>query len=386
MKNIVILGCTGSIGTQTLDIVAAFPDKFRLTGVSARGSNPAALIAIAKKHRPKCMVVTDPEVAVQIQSSIQATGVTLYSGADFQCQLAAGDLVNADIVVSALSGTAGLVPTMAAIDNGLDIALANKETLVTGGQFVMDSVERSGAKLLPVDSEHSAIYQCLQHVHSEDLHRIILTCSGGPFSRKPELDLDTITPEDALAHPTWNMGRKITIDSATLMNKGLEIIEACWLFDTPQDRVDVVIHPQSIIHSMVETKDGSVMAQLSQPDMRHPILYALSESRHWKCELPRIDFTRLGSISFAAPDETRFPCLNLARQAMNAGGTATAVLNTANEQAVDAFCRNKIRFTDIPRIIEDAMEAHEVVTIDSLEIIKETESWTERYLRETWNI
>jgi len=337
MKNVIVLGCTGSIGRQTLDVIRRFPDQFKVTGISAAGTSPESLVRIAGDFRPDAVVVMDPAAADALKRSEATNTASIQTGKAAHNALAAGQLCPADIVVSAVSGTAGLAPTLAAITAGIDVALANKETLVTGGAFVMEKSRETGAQLLPVDSEHAAIHQCLRPVHRDDLNRLILTCSGGPFSSRTDLDLATVTPEMALSHPTWNMGRKITIDSATLMNKGLEIIEARWLFDVPENRIDVVIHRQSMIHSMVETRDGSILAQMSVPDMRHPILYALSGLRHWPCDLPAIDFTSPLEMTFQPPDPHRFPCLELARSALKAGGTMTAVLNTANEIAVDAF-------------------------------------------------
>lgn len=245
---------------------------------------------------------------------------------------------------------------------------------------------RTGSRIIPVDSEHSAIYQCLQSLNRNDVSRLILTCSGGPFSSQPDLDLNTITPEHALAHPTWDMGRKITIDSATLMNKGLEIIEARWLFDIPQERIDVVIHPQSIVHSLVETLDGSMLAQLSIPDMRHPILYALTGGRHPKADLPKLDLPSIRTLTFAKPDTERFPCLNLARIALREGGTMPAVLNTADEIAVKAFCDGKITFTDISRVIAFAMEKHTVKPLTGIDVIAAVDEWTQDVIRSEWNL
>jgi len=386
MKNIILLGCSGSIGTQTLDVLSRFPDQFRLAGASARGGDPEKLIGILRDFQPDVMVIADKNVAAKIAEERGNSSTVILGGEDFHAQLAGGELSDADIVVSALSGTAGLRPTLSAIQAGIDIALANKETLVTAGEYVMALARKTGSSFYPVDSEHSAINQSLKGIQRDDLKRLILTCSGGPFSGQPDLDLSLISPEEALAHPTWNMGRKISIDSATLMNKGLEIIEACWLFDVPQDKVAVVIHPQSIIHSMVETSDGSIMAQMSKPDMRHPILYALSGEKHWATDLPRIDFGSLGNLTFNLPDINRFPCLTLARSALKSGGTMTAVLNKANEIAVDGFCAGKIGFMDIPGVIESTMDVHSVVEIDSIETITESEKWTERQVLKKWGI
>ncbi|MBN1880067.1 1-deoxy-D-xylulose-5-phosphate reductoisomerase [bacterium] len=386
MKNIVILGCSGSIGSQTLDVAAMFPDCFRITGISAKGTHPDKLAHIIRDFQPACVVVEHESVVRELTPLTEKYGGTITTGQEKIEKLAAGQLVPVDVVVSAQSGISGVRPTIAALEAGVDVALANKETLVTGGEWAVSISRRTGSKLLPVDSEHCAISQCLAGVESAEVNRLILTCSGGPFHNHPDLDLETIPPSRALAHPTWTMGRKISIDSATLMNKGLEIIEARWLFDMPQEKIDVIIHPQSIIHSMVETRDGSVMAQLSTPDMRHPILYALSAGHHWPAPLPALDLTSIGSLTFSTPDTGRFPCLNLARQALIAGGTMTAVLNTANELAVDAYCAGKIGFMDIARVIESAMDAHLPVALNSLETISEVEIWTRSRIASQWAI
>ncbi len=384
MKKIVILGCTGSIGTQTLEIIAMFPDQFQVTGISARGTYPDRLEHIIRRFKPKAVVVDDAGCAERIKTlpGIKNFGL----GRLASVALAGGKMCEVDLVVSAQSGTSGIIPTVAAIEAGIDVALANKETLVTGGEWVMTLRSRTGSRIIPVDSEHSAIYQCLQSLNRNDVSRLILTCSGGPFSSQPDLDLNTITPEHALAHPTWDMGRKITIDSATLMNKGLEIIEARWLFDIPQERIDVVIHPQSIVHSLVETLDGSMLAQLSIPDMRHPILYALTGGRHPKADLPKLDLPSIRTLTFAKPDTERFPCLNLARIALREGGTMPAVLNTADEIAVKAFCDGKITFTDISRVIAFAMEKHTVKPLTGIDVIAAVDEWTQDVIRSEWNL
>ena len=386
MKKIVVLGCTGSIGSQTLDVISMFPDLFTLTGISARGSSPQKLIGIIERFKPQVVVVESETAGTLISDTVSACEGRLFTGAEAIEKLAAGHLAPVDLVVSAQSGTSGVRPTISALEAGVDVALANKETLVTGGEWVVSVCHKSGSRLFPVDSEHSAIARCIAGMDRSEIKNLVLTCSGGPFFFRPEIDLEKVTPADALAHPTWSMGRKITIDSATLMNKGLEIIEARWLFDIPQERINIVIHPQSIIHSMVETCDGSMMAQLSVPDMRYPILHALTGGRHVGAPLPVLDLARLGSLTFAAADTGRFPCLGLARQALTAGGTMTAVLNTANEIAVDAFCRNRIGFMDIPRVIESAMAAHQPVAVTGLDVIAEVEIRTARMISTRWPI
>lgn len=386
MKKIVVLGCTGSIGSQTLDVISMFPDLFTLTGISARGSCPQKLIGIIERFKPQVIVVGSDTAGNLINDTVSACGGRLFTGTEAIEKLAAGHLVPVDLVVSAQSGTSGVRPTISALEAGVDVALANKETLVTGGAWVMSICHKSGSRLFPVDSEHSAIARCIAGMDRSEIKNLVLTCSGGPFFFRPEIDLEKVTPADALAHPTWNMGRKITIDSATLMNKGLEIIEARWLFDIPQERINVVIHPQSIIHSMVETFDGSMMAQLSVPDMRYPILHALTGGRHVSAPLPALDLARLGSLTFAAADTGRFPCLELARQALKAGGTMTAVLNTANEIAIDAFCRGRIGFMDIPRVIESAMAVHQPLQVSGLDVISEVEIRTARMISTRWPV
>jgi 1-deoxy-D-xylulose-5-phosphate reductoisomerase len=384
MKYIVILGCTGSIGTSTLDIIKRFPDRFRVSGISAKGSNPDTLVKICDSFTPEIVVVNDPECARNISSRIKPSRLDV--GVKALQDLAAGKLCSADIVVSAQSGSSGLLPTAAAVQAGKTVALANKESLVMGGEWMTQMCRKNGAKLLPLDSEHSAIHQCLNAVHKQDVKKLVLTCSGGPFSAQKNIDLNKVTPEQALSHPTWKMGPKISIDSATLMNKGLEIIEARWLFDVQQHNIDVVIHPQSIIHSMVETLDGSVMAQLSPPDMRHPILYALTGERHPETDLPRLDLTTTPGLTFFKPDVERFPCLNLARQALREGGTMPVVLNTANECLVNAFTAGQILFTDIPRIIDKVMQRHAPIVVTDIDTIIFADQWTRDILDSEWGV
>lgn len=384
MKHVVILGCTGSIGTSTLDVIKRFPDKFHVAGISAKGSNPDKLLSVIRCIKPDIVAVENTDCAVRIADHIKPA--RMVTGSNAIKALAAGQLCHADIIVSAQSGTSGLVPTVEAIKAGKTIALANKETLVTGGKWITSLCRKNNAKLIPVDSEHSAIHQCLKAVYKQDVRKLILTCSGGPFHADQDIDLDKVTPEQAMAHPTWSMGRKITVDSATLMNKGLEIIEAQWLFNIHHKNIEVVIHPQSIIHSMVETQDGSVMAQLSQPDMRHPILYALSGGRHPAASLPELNWSRLSGLTFTKPDAARFPCLNLARYALDEGGTMPAVLNTANECLVEAFCNEKILFTDIPRIIEAVMKLHTPVSVTDIDVIESVDQWTRDILHSEWRL
>ena len=353
MKRLTVLGVTGSVGRRTLELVEQFPDEFRLEGMAARGSDPALVAELCARHRPRVLALTDPAAVDRVARAISAPLPEILTGPEGLVTLAGQ--VDADIVLSAIVGGAGLLPTMAAIQSGKAVALANKETLVMAGSLMTAAAREGGVPLLPVDSEHSAIFQCLEGQRRADVARILLTASGGPFRRMDKADLEGVTVAQALNHPTWKMGAKITVDSATLMNKGLEVIEARWLFDVTAERVHVVVHPQSIIHSMVEYVDGSVIAQLGVADMGIPILYALTYPRRLPCPAERLDLTRVGSLSFEEPDTDRFPCLSLARQALEAGDCAPAILNAANEVAVAAFLAGQIRFTRIPALIAEAL-------------------------------
>jgi 1-deoxy-D-xylulose-5-phosphate reductoisomerase len=351
--NIAILGSTGSIGRSSLEVIEAMPDRFRVTCLTAH-RNTGLLAEQVRRFTPRTVVVTDPACAGALRTQVDGTTEVL-CGDDALLDVVAREDV--DIVISALVGFAGLHPTLRAIEAGKDIALANKETLVVGGELVMAKVRAHNVRLLPVDSEHSAILQCLQ---GEDLHavnRLILTASGGPFLNTPREEMADITPARALKHPTWTMGAKITIDSATLMNKGLEVIEAHWLFGLPPERIEVIVHPQSIIHSMVEFVDGSVKAQLGVPDMKLPIQYALTYPERPPSTFKRVDFAALGRLTFQEPDVDRFPCLSLAFRAMRDGGAAPAVMNAANEVAVGLFLEGRIGFAAIPELIAQAMDA-----------------------------
>jgi len=359
MKNIAILGSTGSIGVQALDVIASHAGRFTVTALGA-GKNIHLLKEQIEMFRPRVVAVYDEEHAYRLQElSGSRTGMTIVQGPQGYCEVAS--LQESDMVLSAMVGAAGLIPTLAAIEAGKNVALANKETLVMAGELIMAAADRQGVMILPVDSEHSAIFQCLQGQRREALKRIILTASGGPFHGWSKDALRDVKPAQALKHPNWEMGKKITIDSASMMNKGLEIIEARWLFDVPVDQIEVVVHPQSIIHSFVEYCDGSVIAQLGKPDMRIPIAYALS----WPERLPRVgpfmDFRKIASLEFHPPDEEKFPCLPLACSAVKTGGTMPAVLNGANEIAVQAFLDEEIRFTDIAGVIKNVMNAHQAV-------------------------
>lgn len=352
-KKISILGSTGSIGRDVLDLAARFPDRFQVLGLAA-GRNIRLLRDQILRFSPLLVSVAEPEAAAELVASLPAGWADrVVSGPSGNEEVAR--LNGVEMVVSAIVGAAGLLPTMAAIEAGKDVALANKETLVTAGPLVMEAVRRHGINLLPVDSEHSAVAQALDAGRKVDLDRIILTASGGPFRNYSLSELWDVSPEQALAHPNWEMGRKISIDSATLMNKGLEVIEARWLFDVDLDRIKVVVHPQSIVHSMVEFVDGSVMAQMGVPDMRGPISYALSHPARFDAGLERLDLLTCGDLHFHAPDLERFPALALAYEVCGQGGTRPAVLNAANEMAVAAFLDNRIRFPEITRVVREVV-------------------------------
>ena len=350
MKRIAILGSTGSIGTSTLSVVDGMRSRCAVTGLAA-GRNTHLLALQAAQYSPAWLYAEDEDALIKEQLP---SNVKIISGQEVLCEAVCADDV--DIVLCAIVGTAGLRPVLAAIEAGKDIALASKEILVMAGSLVTSAARKSGSKLLPVDSEHCAIFQCLDGKPHSDLNRIILTCSGGPFRDKKELDLSKVTLEQTLKHPTWSMGRKITIDSATLMNKGLEMIEAGWLFGVPESQVEVVVHPQSIIHSMVEFKDGSILAQMGYPDMRLPIHYCLNYPERIPGVAKPMDFTECLTMTFEPPDLDRFPALSIARKAMKIGGAAGAVFNAANEVAVQAFIDGTISFADISSIVASTLE------------------------------
>lgn len=367
MKKITLLGSTGSIGQSALDVIAGHPDKFRVAALVA-GRNVRLLARQIVEFRPDVAAVHSRKEADALKRLLGPKNrvPVLYDETGI-LEAAAHD--GADMVVSAISGAAGLKPTLAAIDAGKDIALANKETLVAAGSVVMKKAGRKKISLLPVDSEHSAIFQCLAGQKKENLKRIILTASGGPFLKPSRKELKAVTPAQALRHPRWKMGRKITIDSASLMNKGLEVIEARWLFNLDVDRIDVLIHPQSTVHSLIELIDGSLLAQLGIADMRIPIAYALSYPDRLENPLPGLNLAAAGELLFAEPDMKKFPCLRLAYEAGRLGGTAPAALNAANEEAVGAFLENKICFTDLPKVIEKVLDRQAVKQNPSLEDI-----------------
>ena len=375
MKNVVLLGSTGSIGTSTVKVVEDLPDRFRLIGLAA-GNNVQLLKEQVAKHRPAAVSISDSKKAGELKSVVGAA-THVSSGDDGLLQLAT--MPEADIVLIAIVGTAGLQPALAAIRAGKDIAVASKEILVMAGEIVMSEARQHGVKVLAVDSEHSAIFQCLDGKPPSSVRKLWLTASGGPFRKTPKDEFAGITVERALKHPSWVMGRKITIDSATLFNKGLEMIEARWLFDIEMARVGVVVHPQSVIHSMVEFVDGSMIAQLSTPDMCLPIQYALTYPERAASERVQTHLAKYGSLTFEEPDLDRFPALELARRAGEIGGSLPAVLNAANEVAVDAFVNGKLSFIGITETVRSTMDAHKVVSHPSLDEILDADAWARRH-------
>ena len=381
-KRLAIIGSTGSIGTQTLGIVARYPDLFTVSALTA-GSNAELLMAQARLCRPEKVVIGNDAFYEVVKTGLSGLGIEVMSGQKAVEEVASSDGV--DTVVAAMVGFAGLRPTAAAVAAGREVALANKETLVVAGEMITRMAAMTGTRLLPVDSEHSAIMQCLNGEPESSVERIILTASGGPFRDTSAERLAKVTPLEALRHPNWTMGSKITIDSATLMNKGLEVIEAHWLFGTPQDRIDVLIHPQSVIHSMVQFTDGSLKAQLGVPDMRLPIIYALTYPERVVTELPRPDLAELGSLTFGEPDTARFRCLALARNALKAGGNMPCALNAANEIAVAAFLQEQIGFNDIAGAVEYVLGKTEYNTGASLDAYAETDSASRRLTYEYIN-
>ena len=373
MKNITILGSTGSIGVNSLRVVKANPDRYRCVGLGA-GTNIRLLLSQIDEFHPKFVSVLNENLARELKDQLSdRSAPEILFGTEGFVQLST--LPENDTVISAMTGAAGLLPTYEAVKARHDIALANKETMVMAGAIIMEEAKQQGVSILPVDSEHSAIFQSLQGHPREDIKRVILTASGGPFRDFPTEKMRRVTPEQALDHPNWDMGEKVSIDSATLMNKGLEAIEAKWLFNLDMDQIAILIHPQSVVHSMVEYNDGSVIAQLGVPDMTIPISYALSYPRHLKNSLPALQLDKLESLTFEKPDRKRFKCLDLALQAAETGGSMAAVLNGANEIAVAAFLKKNIRFLDIPELIEKTMEAHQPHPVDNIETIIETDKW-----------
>jgi 1-deoxy-D-xylulose-5-phosphate reductoisomerase len=372
MKRIVILGSTGSIGTNTLDIVAKFPDQFRVVGLTA-GTNDEKLEEQLRTFKPAAVALQDAAAAERLRGRVSGTSVRILSGVDGLSQIAR--TAEADLVISAIVGGAGLVPTLAAIRAGKHVALANKEPMVMAGQLMQDEARKHGVRIFPVDSEHSAIFQSMEGHRREDIRRLILTASGGPLWDMPREQMRHVKPEQALKHPNWKMGAKITIDSATLMNKGLEVVEARWLFDVPPSQIEVLVHRESIIHSLVEYRDGSVIAQLGHPDMRTPISYAMNYPARMPLDPPLLDLAGIGKLTFHRPDHDRFPCLGLGYEALKIGGTMPAVLNAANEIAVAAYLKEGIGFLDIADVIRTTMEGHAPRPVATLDVALEADRW-----------
>lgn len=373
MKKIAILGSTGSIGVSSLKVIELNPDKYKVIGLAV-GRNLDLLLEQIEKFHPRVVAIGDENLAQTLKDQFgRSSGPEIFSGVEGFKQLASYEEV--DTVISAMSGAAGMVPTYAAVEAGKHVALANKETMVMAGPLIMDLAKKRGISILPIDSEHSAVLQSLQGHRKEDLKRIILTASGGPFRDIPIEEMEGLTPEMALKHPNWNMGKKITIDSSTLMNKGLEVIEARWLFDLDMDQISIVIHPESIIHSMVEYIDGSIIAQMGIPDMITPISYALSYPRHMRTQLQPLNIEEIGVLNFQKPDQQRFRCLALALSASEEGGTMPTVLNGANEIAVESFLKGEIGFLQIPALIERTMEAHSSFPIKAIDDVIEADNW-----------
>ena len=385
MKRIAILGSTGSIGRSALSVVEAQAGRLEVVGLAA-GRNAGLLAEQARRHRPRIVAASTPAALAEARAALRGAGVEVERAcAGRDGLLAVATQPAADLVLCATAGTAGLDATLAAIDAGKTIALANKEVLVMAGGLMMRAARRRGVAILPVDSEHNAIHQCVHGRDPDEVRRLILTASGGPFRERPAAELEAVTPREALDHPTWRMGPKITVDSATLMNKGLEVIEARWLFEAPPDRIDVVVHPQSIVHSLVELRDGSVIAQLGVTDMRLPIQYAFSYPERWDAPLPALDLARRGRLDFDRPDLERFPCLALAYRALRGPTAMPVILNAANERAVEAFLGGRLPFTAIPAAIERALDAGErrqAGDVETLAAVREVDAWARRFTGE----
>ncbi|MFP4036611.1 MAG: 1-deoxy-D-xylulose-5-phosphate reductoisomerase [Desulfobacteraceae bacterium] len=380
MRNIAVLGSTGSVGCNALEVIAADPENYRAAALAA-GRNIGLLEKQIRSFRPYCAAVLEQDAAKELKGRLgPGLSTEILWGREGYARIAALDGVHT--VVSAITGEAGLEPTYVAVESGKDVALANKETLVLAGGLVMAKAAEKGGRILPVDSEHSAVFQSIQGHPRDDLKRIILTASGGPFLDRSLDQMAEVTPEEALNHPKWEMGAKITVDSATLMNKGLEVIEAHWLFDIDMDRISVVIHPQSIIHSMAEYKDGSIIAQLGVPHMITPISYALSYPRHRETKLPSLSLEDLGPLTLERPDLKRFRCLALALEAGAEGGSMPTVLNAADEVAVGAFLDKRLGFLGIPELVEQVMNAHQPFPIESLEHVREADDWARKKAEE----
>jgi len=376
-KRISILGSTGSIGVNALKVSSHLKDELDIIYLSAN-RNAESLIQQAKEFQPKAVCIVDESVFPDVQNALMHLDIEILTGREGLLELAARDDV--DILLNGLVGTPGMEPTLKAIEAGIDVALSNKESLVMAGDIIQKAMDKSGAKLFPVDSEHSAIWQCLVGENIDDVRCLILTGSGGPFRTRDITTFENIMVDEALNHPNWDMGRKITIDSATMMNKGFEVIEAFWLFGFTPDRIKIVVHPQSIIHSMIEMKDGAIKAQMGVPDMKVPIQYALTYPRHLEAPWEQLDFLKCGNLTFEEPDFERFPCIKLAFDSLEKLGTSGAVLNLANDYSVYRFLNGEVKFTDIPRIIESSMKHHDWTEDPSLEHLKKLDSWVKNHV------
>ena len=379
MKSIGILGSTGSIGTQTLDVIDALPGKFQIKYLTSN-QNTELLGEQALKYKPDIVCIAMEEKRGELDTILTGTDINITSGRNALLEAAGRNDV--DLVMNGLVGATGMEPTIEAVQAGVDVALSNKESMVMAGGIINGLLKKHSGNLFPVDSEHSAIWQCLTGENIDQVKRIILTGSGGPFRTKPKEEFSQITREEALQHPNWDMGHKITVDSATMMNKGLEVIEAHWLFNLNADQIDIVVHPQSIIHSMVEFVDGSVKAQMGVPDMKLPIQYALTYPKHYHADWVNLDLTEIGELTFEKPDFEKFPCIQLAYDALEEGGTFPVVLNVANDEVVSAFLHDHIPFIQIPQLIAEALNQHEFIENPDLDTISEISKWTTDYIHE----
>jgi len=370
-KRIAILGSTGSIGTQSLEVISFFPDFFEVEVLTAN-NNSELLIFQARKYNPNTVIIANENKYLEVKNALSDLAIKVFAGNKSISDIVESD--NVDIVIAAMVGFSGLIPVLNALENNKKVALANKETLVVAGSLIKEISKRKTISIIPVDSEHSAIFQCLVGENEKAVDKLILTASGGPFRNKKIEELEKVTVKQALAHPNWTMGAKVTIDSATMMNKGLEIIEAHWLFNVPTNKIEVVVHPQSIIHSMVQFTDGSVKAQLGLPDMRTPIQYALTYPNRFENKLDKIDFAKLNQLTFETPDFKKYSCLNLAYYALNKGGNMPCIMNAANEIAVQKFLNEKIKFTEIPKVTENTMQKATFIKNPSLNDLITTDS------------
>ena len=379
MKSIGILGSTGSIGVQTLQVIDTFPGEYKIKYLTAN-QNVKQLAEQALKYNPDTVCIVQEELKDELESILKNTNISISCGRKALLELAGRNDV--ELVMNGLVGAAGMEPTIEAVKSGVDVALSNKESMVMAGGIINDLLKTNSCNLFPVDSEHSAIWQCLKGENTCEIKRLILTGSGGPFRTKPKEKFSSITLEQALQHPNWDMGNKITIDSATMMNKGLEVIEAYWLFGVTSSQIDIIVHPESIIHSMVEFVDGSVKAQLGVPDMKLPIQYALTYPDHYSTDWENLDLTAIGRLTFEKPDFEKFPCIQLAYDALEKGGTFPVVLNVANDEVVSAFLNDHIPFIQIPQLIAEALDQHEFIENPDLETISEISQWTTNYIHE----